>query len=511
MILEVGSPGDSLADAVGATGRESHHTGSRVVLPGFVDGHMHLLMTGESMSKLDIGNCANLEDIRSTIRVYAKANPELTRLLCRNWFQASTDGVALALQLDDLDPRPIYIDANDLHSVWCNAAALEELQIADVEDPPGGHIHRDEDGRPSGLLSESAAITIVWPFLSNVSTTEEKLVFLDLAFEAYISAGYTGVGELAMEESLWDLLSLYEARKGPLPIWLTAYWLVMPQESEIDNMKQVERAIELYNMSSINGDANRRIGGIKIICDGVVDACTAALREPYTHDNSNVEPIWTVERLTPILKRADAAGLQCALHAIGDEAIKTALDSLENVGNPASHHRIEHLEMCSPEDAKRLGPLGIVASVQPVHSDPAIITAWPELIGPARCNHIFPYSSFADYGAVVAIGSDCPTAPYDPLANIYVATNRRSARNPEVTDQVAPQFALKLAQAVAAATHGAAYACRANTRTGRLEAGLSADFCVVDMEWDHTKLLSAKVVETWSRGRRVFKADESKS
>lgn len=507
-IIHVGSPQDASVSTLRSNGAECRDMGGRVVLPGFVDGHMHLLMTGEAISKLDIGLCKNMDEIKSCIKSYAKANPDLPRLLCRNWFQSATNGVALASELDGIDPRPIFIDANDLHSVWCSTAALKELEVDDVPDPRGGHIERDENGKPSGLLSESAAITIVWPFLGRTSTTEQKLVFLERAFQAYVSAGYTSVAELAMDEPLWELLSLYESRKGPLPIRITAYWFILPQESESEVLKQVDRAIELHTKPGTGSRSNRRIGGIKVVCDGVVDACTAALREPYSHDNSSAEPMWTVESLAPVLKHADAAGLQCALHAIGDQAIKVALDSLEQVGNKTGRHRIEHLELCSPEDAQRLGPLGVVASIQPVHSDPAGLIAWPKLIGPTRCNHVFPYSSLADYGAVLAIGSDCPTAPHHPLANLYIATNRRSARQPDFPEQVAPQFALKLIEAVTAATHGAAYACFADEMTGRLEPGLAADLCVIDMEWDHTHLLQAHVFETWSKGQRVFSAKE---
>lgn len=510
-IVYVGPADNALVAETKTSGAEVYDMGGRVVLPGFVDGHMHLLMTGESMSKLDIGFCTNLVEIRNAIRAYAQANPDMPRLLIRNWWQSATDGIALASQLDDLDTRPIYIDANDLHSVWCNTAALQELGVEHLPDPPSGHIHRHDDGKPSGLLSEGAAVSIVWPFLSQASTPEEKMACLDTAFNAYISSGYTGVCELAAEENLWDLFSLYEARKGPLPLWVTAYWLVLPQESEADNLKQVEKAIDLYNQSKTPSGAGLRVGGIKIMCDGVVDACTAALREPYSHDNSKPAPMWTVESLTPVLKHADAAGLQCAIHAIGDQAIKVALDSLEKVGNALGRHRIEHLELCSPEDAQRLGPLGVIASIQPVHSDAAGLVAWPKLIGPTRCKHVFPYSLFADYGAVVALGSDCPTAPHDPLAKLYVATNRRSARKPELPDEVAPQFALKLAEAVTAATQGAAYACRADEQVGRLEPGLAANLAVLDMKWDHTKLLSAKVVQTWLRGRKVYCSGEIKS
>ncbi|ETS87666.1 hypothetical protein PFICI_01494 [Pestalotiopsis fici W106-1] len=505
-ILQVGSAEDASIAAAIRAGADQRDMQGRVVVPGFVDAHMHLLMTGEAMSKLDIGACTSLADIQATIRAYAAANPSLPRLLCRNWWQSSTNGEALAVQLDDVDPRPIYIDANDLHSVWCNTAALEELRLEKLPDPPGGRIHRYDDGKPSGLLSEGAVISLVWPFLNKSHSLESKLAYLDTAFEAYISAGYTSVGELAMDESMWQLLSQYEARKGSLPLFVTAYWLITPQESLADALKQVDRAIELFTKPGHDQQdgGRRRIGGIKIICDGVVDSCTAALREPYSHDNSNVEPMWTVESLAVVLKHADAAGLQCALHAIGDEAIKTALDALELVGNPSGRHRIEHLELCSPEDAQRLGPLGVIASIQPVHSDPAGLTAWPKLIGAGRCRHIFPYASFANFGAILAMGSDCPTAPHNPLANMYVATNRRSARKPELEDKVAPEFALKLADAVTAATMGAAHACFTDGRTGRLEAGYMADLAVVDMDWDPQMLLKATVVETWSRGQRIF-------
>ncbi|KAK6208211.1 hypothetical protein LQW54_006992 [Pestalotiopsis sp. IQ-011] len=497
-ILQVGFAGDASIDAYILAGVEKHDMQGRVVLPGFVDGHMHLLMTGESISKLDIGSCTNLADIQATIRAYAAANPDLPRLLCRNWFQSSTNGEALASQLDGFDSRSIYIDSFDLHSVWCNTAALEELGLEKLPDPPGGHIHRDGTGKPTGLLSESAVVTLVWPFLSSKHSIEAKLAYLDAAFEAYITAGYLSVGELAMDEDMWQLLSHYEAKRGPLPLYVTAYWLISPQESEADVLRQVDRATELFTKPDHGEGGRRRIGGIKIICDG------PALREPYSHDNSNADAAWTLARLAVVLRRGGAAGLQCALHAIGDAAIGIALDALALVGNPAGRHRIEHLELCSPSDAARLGALGVVASVQPVHSDPVGLTAWPKLIGAGPCRHVFPYAPFADSGAVLAVGSDCPTAPHDPLANLHVAVTRRSARRPELEDVVAPESALKLADAVTATTVGAAYACFVDRWTGRLEAGFVADLAVVDMEWDPRMLLKATVVETWSRGRRVF-------
>ncbi len=117
-----------------------------------------------------------------------------------------------------------------------------------------------------------------------------------------------------------------------------------------------------------------------------------------------------------------------------------------------------------------------------MHADPSILRAWPSLLGAGRCERAFAYREFADGGAVLALGSDAPTAPHHPLRSLYTATTRRSAREPALPDRVNPHFALGLAAAVAAGTEGSAYSCFADRWTGRLEAGKSADFAVVDME-----------------------------
>ncbi|KAF4508221.1 hypothetical protein G6O67_004630 [Ophiocordyceps sinensis] len=230
------------------------------------------------------------------------------------------------------------------------------------------------------------------------------------------------------------------------------------------------------------------------------------MQVPYAHNGHAEEPFWSLEQLAPVLKKADGAGLQCALHAIGDAAIKMAIDALQQVGNPTGRHRIEHLETCTPEDARRLGPLGIIASVQPVHADPAILDEWPRLIGPERCKHMFPYAALGEAGAVLALGTDSPTSSLKPLPNLYTATTRRSAREPGRPEQTTPQFALSLVAAMAAATRGAAYSCFADGGCGTLEVGKAANLTVIAMEWDAQKLLEARVVETWLGGQRIHVA-----
>lgn len=217
-----------------------------------------------------------------------------------------------------------------------------------------------------------------------------------------------------------------------------------------------------------------------------------------------VDPIWPEDMLREVVDYADKAGLQCAIHAIGDLAVHQAIDVLAQVGTPGRRHRIEHLEMTTSEDAKRLGQLGITASVQPVHSDPMLFKAWPTLIGEHRCKRAFAYKEFLDGGAPLAIGTDSPTAQHFPFPNLYNATTRRSALEPETTNTVNSHFAMSLAQAATAASNGSAYARFADSWTGSLKEGLNADFLVVDMEWSPEKLLEAKVCQTWYRGKKVF-------
>ncbi|KAI5856139.1 amidohydrolase 3 [Durotheca rogersii] len=505
-IAYVGSSSDEQVKAAEAAGAAKRDVSGRVVVPGFIDGHMHLLMLGQSLQKAGLEGCKNLEDIRQTIKEFAASHPGVARIMCKGWMHFMTNGEALASMIDDLDPRPIFIDSKDLHSTWCNTAALEELGIQDTPDPEGGKIYRDENGKPTGLLTEAAAVTIVWPHIAKVMPLEEKLAALDGAIKAYHKVGYTGLVELAMDENGWDTLQQLR-RRGPVPMRIAAYWLITPRKTEAENLAQVDRAIELNRQFNADTSPDCRIAGIKVIGDGIVDGCTAGLSEPYTSNGKSVDPVWSLEELGPVVKKADAAGLQCALHAIGDKTIRVAIDALEHNATPGRRHRIEHLELASPEDAARLGKLGITASIQAVHADPAILRAWPSLLGPSRCERAFAYREFADGGAVLALGSDAPTAPHSPLKNAYTATTRRSAREPELPDRVNPRFALELAAAVAAATEGSAYSTFTDRWTGKLEAGRAADFAVVDMEWDQDKLLDARVVQTWFKGEKVFDAE----
>ncbi|KAK1977591.1 amidohydrolase [Colletotrichum cereale] len=502
LIRDIGTA-EELTAKHASDGVTTHDLQGRTVLPGFVDGHVHLLLLGQSLRKLSLEHCRSLEEIRAAIRAYAAANPDLPRIMCKLWTHSMTpDGVDRTM-LDDIDPRPIFIDTKDLHSTWCNTAGVEELGIENTPDPSGGTIHRDAEGRATGLLSEAAVLTIVWPHLAQVAPKRDRMDAIRAAVETYNASGYTGLVEMAMDEPAWDAVCSLRAEVPDLPMRIHAYWLIRPSESEEERFRQVDRAIELHAELNQTTSPDLRIVGIKIITDGIIDACTAHLSEPYAEVGSP-PPFWTPEQLGPVVKRADSAGLQIALHAIGDAAIKNAVSALADHATPGRRHRLEHIEMASPEDARRLGELGLTASIQPVHADPAILRAWPRLLGAHRCGRAFAYREFADHGALLALGSDSPTAPWAPLQNAYVAATRRSAREPAYDVAVNEHFRLGVCEALTAAAFGTAKSVFAEDRIGSLQVGKRADFVVTNMDWTAHGLLKGAIEATWFDGRRVW-------
>lgn len=510
-VSHIGSEQDEFVASARQSGATVKNLHGQIVLPGFIDGHLHLLLVGQALTKVALDHCKDLDDIKSEIKSYAAANPDVPRIFCKGWTHSMTPEGVNARLLDDIDPRPIFVDTKDLHSAWCNSRGLEEICHvmelgADSPDPPGGTIQRDADGKPNGVFHEGAVFQTIWPFVARVASMEEKKEAIRSAFNAFNAAGYTGMIDMAMDETIWEpLVELRNETNGLQGMRVAAYWLMKPDDSLDNVLAQVDRAAELAREYNAETTPDCRLVGVKVICDGIIDACTASLTEPYSN-GENPDPLWPEHVLHPLVAKAHAAGLQVALHAIGDETIRMAIDVLEKNTDKSRRPRIEHLELASAHDARRLGRLGITASIQPVHSDPAILRAWPRLIGDGRCKRAFAYREFADGGAPLALGSDAPTAPHQPLPNLYVATTRRSCREPELRTVVNPEFALTVCQAVAGATHGSAYSCFADEWTGSLKVGLKADFVVCDVVLTPGEIVKGVVKETWFEGKKVFEA-----
>ena len=502
----------SLAEAAEAAGPDAEiiDVGEGVVIPGFVDGHAHLLSAGAALTRAALRPCTSLDGISAELHRWFAANPEVPRVLGVGWvFSAVPNGAPTRSMLDTMiADRPVYLDAHDLHSVWCNSAALAELGIdAETADPVGGTIVRDEHGDATGLLLENAGYHIAWPVM-NVSTAEDDDRFLDAAIRAYLAAGTTAAVDMALDRKTLDALQRAELR-GALPFTVVGHWLINRTGDPATELAQVRDAVELV---ARHQSARVRIIGIKLVTDGTIDGCTAGMCQPFTNGEPG-EMVWPREALEPVVLAADAAGLQIALHAIGDLAVRTSLDVLELAATRRAaradmgerRHRIEHLEYVDVVDVARLAPLGITASMQPVHVDPAFLANWIDVIGDERAQRGFAWPEYLAHGTTLAFGTDTPTAAHHPLLNVFIAATRRS---PYVATAVAlrPDFALPLEEAVGHATRDSAWACFEEDRRGVLRKGLAADFVVLDRDpfrEGPDSLLAAKVTRTVVAGVTV--------
>lgn len=479
----------------------------RTVLPGFTDAHTHLLMMGEALGQVGLTDATSLEEIQRRLRRAREAASGVLR--GRGWlFDAIPDGEPTAAMIDAVVADiPVYLDANDYHSCWVNTAALAELGITrDTPDPLGGRIARDASGEPTGMLYETAAQLHAWAHRDANTTDAQRDVAVRRVVSAYIAAGVTGAVDMAFDELGLAALAR-AAERGELPLRVAAHWFVANTGDDAANLAQIAQAAAHASTPA----AGARVLGIKLVLDGTIDACTAAMGAPYA-DGTNAGPIWPAERLFPVVAAADAAGLQIAMHAIGDAASTLALDAIEHAiatnGERPRRHRIEHLEYAAPGTAERMARLGVTASMQPVHADPAIFGNWAAQLGDERVDRAFAWSEYEQAGALLAFSTDAPTAPHQALPNMFVASTRASALVPGMAG-VHQEQALPLERAIAHATRDAATSMGDGSWRGRIAPGSAADFVVLDTDpfsGDLETLLSARVVQTVIAGRTVFAA-----
>jgi hypothetical protein len=249
-----------------------------------------------------------------------------------------------------------------------------------------------------------------------------------------------------------------------------------------EELAQVARSAELARLHT--GD-RLRVTGIKLVADGTVDGCTAAMLRPYT-TGSNDDPIWDAPSMNAVVEAADAAGLQLAIHAIGDRTIRQAIDALvaaaKTNGTSGRRHRIEHLETTDEADIGRLSKAGIIASMQPVHADPEILANWTAMLGTERAQRGFAWPLYQEDGGMLVFGTDTPTAPFEPLPNMFLAATRRSPTDLGL-EPLRPDWTLPLDRAIESATRLPAWAAGLDHTTGVLRPGMAADLVVVDTDF----------------------------
>jgi predicted amidohydrolase YtcJ len=457
--------------------------GGGLVMPGFNDAHMHLRDGAISLGRLDLFGLTSLDAVQAAIAEYAVARPEQPWVAGRGWLYAAfPGGMPTREQLDAVVPdRPAYFECFDGHSGWANSRALEAAGVsAETADPPDGRIVRDAAGRATGALKERAVELV--DRLVPLPDETEMPDLVERALRRAAKLGITAVQDAwGRPEDLRLLRPL--ASQGRLPIRIRLA-LEMPDAYSADF---VERLDELEAVRAEEpDDARLRTGILKSFLDGVVEARTAYLLEPYPRSDVRGDPRWEDGDLREAVATAHARGWQVELHAIGDAAVRQGLDAYDALGAGAAasrRHRIEHIETVHPTDLPRFAGLGVIASMQPMHALPEAsqVDVWRDNLTPEVASSGWRLRSLLDSGAALAFGSDWPVVPIDPLLEIHAAV-RRQTPSGEPAGGWLPAEAVSLADALAAATWGSAFAEHAETERGHLSTGAVADLIVLDRD-----------------------------
>ena len=496
--VAVGSSGDVLRTA--GPGAIVVDLQGRRVVPGFNDAHWHL--PARRSARLD--NAGSVEEIQRRLLEYAKSQPADGWIVGRGWMPTDfPDRRAHRRYLDAILPdQPVVIRDRDGHQALANSRALALAGVTSATpDPPDGRITRDSDGAPTGLLQEGAAglVTDLLPPLSADDTY--RLLLEELA--AASSLGITSLQD-ATDVGLTDN-ERGALERAQLEGRLTVQYLAAVPLHPNPTPEQLRQVVEMRDASR---GSLLYYGFAKGMLDGTVDAKTAFMLEPYVGGGNGL-PFYTQADLDRDVAAYDRAGLQVGLHAIGDGAIRMALDAyahaLEVNGPRDRRHRVEHVEVPALADIPRFRTLGVIASTQAIFATPDVSTLenYAPLVGPQRAARAQPFRLFDEAGAVQAFGSDYPVYPMDPLLGIYTAVTRQTRAGTPPGGWY-PQNRISVEAALAHFTRDAAYASFDETDKGTISRGKYADFAVLSediLAGPPQRLLDARVVLTVMRGR----------
>jgi predicted amidohydrolase YtcJ len=453
----------------------------RRVLPGFYDSHVHLLGSGLRLAQVALKDAADEADFGKRLRAFDARLPRGRWMLGGEWDHDRTFAGKLpdAALLDRFVPgRPVFLRRYDGHMGVVNSAALKLAGItAATPDPPGGVIYRKELSKePTGLLRDNAMDLVEKHIPSPASDEIAEAVRAALAEAREV--GVTSVQDMDGSDAATRrlLFRLYQrlAREGQLTLRIDLRW-PLPRWKELADL----------GLEAGFGSDWVRIGGVKGFVDGSLGSSTAKMYAPYVNEPGSTGIYVTAPpRLREYVLAADRAGLNVAVHAIGDRANAELLDVFAEAtrknGPRNRRFRIEHVQHLRPRDYGRFKELGVIASMQPYH---AIDDGrWAEgRIGRERCASSYAFRSLLDAGARLAFGSDWSVAPLDPLAGIDAAVNRRTLDGKHPKGWFAEQK-ITAAEAVEAYTLGSAYAAAQEKERGSVEVGKLADLVVLSRD-----------------------------
>jgi hypothetical protein len=488
--------------------------GGRVVLPGIIDAHTHPAQSAQDLGKCSLDDKALAPaDIKRRVAGCLEEQPGERA----QWFEVvMVNPSGLTLSLADLDAmladRPLLLTGSDGHTVWANSPALSLAHItAATADPAGGHIERDAAGRPTGTLRDIAAeIALAAKPAAGLDHESSKL---DEALDSMRAVGITSVQDAAVDDHTMQIYKrLYDTHRLKMRVRGSFHLKDLHEPATV----LIDRASKFRAKWAVDPDF-LRADAVKIFADGVIEypSQTAALLEPYLdargRPTSNRGPEYFLQdNLNRIVAAADAAGLTVHIHAIGDRAVRSALDAIAEArrrnGALDNRDQIAHLELISPADFPRFKELGVIANFQLLWAqrDDYVDKATIEYLGPQRSRYLYPARSLRDAGALIVGGSDWGVSSFNAFAAMEHAITRSEGRGHPA---LLPEQSLTLQNMIDAYTINAASALKQESTTGSLEAGKRGDFIVLDRDIfsiDPFDLHDTRVAATYLDGREVY-------
>ena len=529
-----------------------HDLKGRMVLPGFIDTHIHLGAAAQIMAGVDLLPCTSLSEIQSTIRDYAEKNKDVPviRGFGWNYFLFNESGPHKEMLDEVISNKPIVLTSFDGHATWVNSRALEIAGItSSTPEPTGGKIERDAEGNPTGVLREMAASNLVTSKVppltipqikemlekilpkaseAGITTADDAAVspeiisaFADLEDEGKLPVRVFGeivaLPELGVEE-----IPLMEAERS---IFYPGYPTIEEGYSYIDDLPGLLDGESQYNVTLstipdyLDDTGLFRIQTGKLFLDGVVEGHTGYLIEPYADEPSTYGTInWDVNKFQDMIEALDSLGFQIDIHAIGDGAVRMCLDAYQNAqeknGIRDSRHKISHIQLIDPTDVHRIHELGVIAALQPnwFYYDENFDHVSLPYLGEERAQRMYSLKTILDSGGMVAFGTDYPVGTdyltYNPLDGIRTAVTRLPLPpDSPITEPYHPEELIDLKTAIEAYTYWGAYTNFMENSTGTLEQGKLADIVVLDSDifsLSPEDINKAKVVATYLEGKRVF-------
>lgn len=471
----------------------------RVMLPGLIDAHGHVMGLGISALQIDLSDTSSLQEAQAKIAAFAKANPSPRWIVGRGWNQEKW-GLGRFPTAADLDAavkdRPVWLERVDGHAGWANSQAMKEAGVTAASQSPAGGRVEMTGGKPAGVFVDAAMELVAKSVPPPVPLVRDQA--LAKAQDILLSNGITATADMGTSIADWATMRRY-GDSGLLKVRIMAY------AGGLDALLATagtQPTPWLYN-------GKLKMGGVKLYGDGALGSRGAWLKQPYADAPGEKGLAFNSDTaLRNLMSRAAMDKFQIAVHAIGDAANDQALGAIEELAltyKDDRRWRIEHAQIVDPADLKRFANYGIIASMQPVHEASDWRMAQARL-GPDRLSGAYAWRSILDNKGRLAFGSDYPVESPNPFHGLSVAISRQDASGQPAGGWM-PQQNLILAEGLAAFTQGAAYAGFAEKDLGGLEKGRYADFIFVDRDIfavTPREVREAKVLETWVGGQKVW-------